>query len=109
MENLTKDCQKLIAVLYKDYLEKRESGISKAQAKCFGSSHNIHENLVPKWSFEDVDETCRELCRANMISVKWADNIANNVTISDSGIIRLENRFKNGIKDIVDFISKLIP
>ena len=32
---LTKDAQKMVAVLYKDYLERRESGETKAQAKTF--------------------------------------------------------------------------
>lgn len=106
---LTKDSDKLICVMYKSYLEKRKSGIAKSRAKHLGSSHVIHEELLPKWSFEDVDDTCRELSRAGLIDCSWADNIAYEVRISDLGITYMENRFKNGLSEVVDFITKLIP
>lgn len=106
--NLTKDSEKLICLLYKDYLEKRKSGLSKSKANSFGSSHNIHENLCPDWIFEDVDDTCRELSRAGLLHCLWADDIAYNVNLSDSGIIYMENRFKNGLLGVADFLSKFL-
>lgn len=106
---LTKDSDKLICVMYKSYLEKRKSGISKSNATHFGSSHVIHEELLPKWLFEDVDDTCRELSRAGLIKCLWADDIAYDVWISDLGITYMENRFKNGLAEIADFIAKFIP
>lgn len=105
---LTRDSEKLICVMYKDYLEKRKSGQSKSQANSFGSSHNIHERLLPDWIFEDVDDTCRELSRAGLLNCMWADDIAYRVRISDQGIIYMENRFKNGLSGVIDFISKFI-
>lgn len=106
---LTKDSEKLICSLYKNYLEQRKNGISKANAKCFGSSHNIHENIVPEWTFEDVDETCRELNRNSFLNVSYYDDICGIVILSDNAIVYMENRFKNGIKEVSDFISKFIP
>ena len=105
--SLTKDSDKLICVMYRTYLQKRKNGISKADAKLFGSSHNIHEELLPDWLFEDVDDTCRELSRAGLIQCMWADNIAYQVFLSDGGIIYMENRFKNGLSEVMDFISSL--
>ncbi len=107
--SLTKDSEKLICIMYKDYLEKRKSGVSKSDAKKFGSSHTIHEQLVPDWLFEDVDETCRELSRAGLLHCVFGDNIACKVFMSDQGIVYMENRFKNGLNELVDFISKLSP
>lgn len=106
---ITKDSEKLITVMYKQYLENRKSGMAKSRAACLGSSHTIHESLLPKWSFKDVDDTCRELNRAGLVSCIWADNIAFRVSISDSGIIYMENRFKNGLAEVIDFIAKFIP
>lgn len=106
---LTKDAEKMICVLYRDYLEKRNDGIPKSKAISFGSSHNIHQKLFPNMVFEDVDDTCRELSRAKLLNCFWADNIAYNVALSDSGIVYMENRFKNNILKITDFISKFIP
>ena len=107
--NLTKDADKLICLLYKDYLQKRKAGSPKSQASYFDSSHNIHEKLCPDLLFEDVDDTCRELSRAGMIHCLWADNIAFSVTLSDEAIIYMENRFKDGLTEILDFIEKIKP
>lgn len=106
---LTKDAEKLICLLYKSYLQKRKSGISKSQATCFGSSHDIHEQLCPELIFEDVDDTCRELSRADLLNCLWADNIAYHVILSDSAIIYMENRFKNGLVEVLEFVDKIKP
>ena len=106
---LTKDAKVILCLIYKDYLSKRDSGLSKSSANHWGTSHVIHEKLIPKWSFEDVDDTCRELSRAGAIVCNWADNIAYNISISDSGIVYMENRYKNLLHEIADCISKFIP
>lgn len=106
---LTKDAEKLICLLYKSYLQKRKSGIPKSEATCFGSSHNIHEQLCPELIFEDVDDTCRELSRADLLNCSWADNTAYHVTLSDNAIIYMENRFKNGLAEVLEFVEKIKP
>lgn len=106
--DLTKDSEKLLCILYKNYLVKRKLGSAKSVAKSFGSSHDIHESLCPNWIFEDVDDTCRELSRAGMLNCSWADNIAYHVKLSDIAISYMDNRFKNGLKDIANFLSNLI-
>ena len=104
---LTKDSEKLLCVIYKDYLEKRKTGKTKSEANYYDSSHVIHENLLPQWLFDDVDDTCRELSRAGMIDCIWGDNIAIRIHLSDQGISYMENRFKNGLNEVMDFISNL--
>lgn len=106
--NLTKDSDKLLCLLYKSYLEKIKSGTPKSNAKTFGSSHAIHDFFCPDWAFEDVDETCRQLSRAGLLDCFWADNIAYNTALSDAGIIYMENRFKNGLLSVADFLSKFV-
>lgn len=106
---LTKDSEKLICVMYKCYLEKRKAGIAKSNANRWGTSHVIHEELLPDWSFIDVDDTCRELSRAGLITCSWADNIACWISISDTGLVYMENRFKNGLAGVLEFVSKFIP
>lgn len=106
---LTKDAEKVLCAIYKDYLEKRKAGLSKSLANYWGTSHVIHETLLPEWLFENVDDTCRELSRSKMINCGWGDNIALYISISDIGIIYMENRFKNGLKDVVSFLSNFIP
>ncbi len=105
--DLTKDSEKLLCILYRNYLEKRNAGIIKSEAKSFGSSHNIHESLCPDWIFEDVDDTCRELSRAGMLNCFWADNIAYRVNLSETAISYMDNRFKNGLKDVIKLLTNL--
>lgn len=106
---LTKDADKPVCILYKSYLEKRKVGFSKGRAREFGGFDHIHDDLCPLWLLEDVVDTCRELSRAGILICKWGDNIAYQIYFSDLGIIYMENRFKNGLLEISDFISKFIP
>lgn len=104
---LTKDADTLICVLYKAYSQKRESGESKADAKSFGSSKDIHKEYLPKWAHEDVAETCRELDRADMLDCFYADNIPFRTSLSDTAIIYMENRFERNTIKLLDYIKKL--
>lgn len=107
---LSKDADYLICLIYKHYLELRNNGISKSNAKTIGDSHDAHQNIIPEWSFEDVDDTCRELIKKGLLDNRvYVDNICGYMSLSDNGIVYMENRFKNGFKEVVDFISKFIP
>ena len=106
---LSKDADILICLIYKYYLELRGTGISKSKAKYFGSSHEIHKNIVPKWNFDDVNSTCNELGKNHLLDISYYDNICCIVNLSDKGIVYMENRFSNKIEKVVDCISKLIP
>ena len=105
---LSKDAKKLIKVLYDSYCDKRKNGLSKSQSKSCGGSPEIHQNLLPDWIFEDVDDTCRELSRAGLINCLWADDIAYAVFLSDSAIALMENKTKNNLLAASDFISKFL-
>lgn len=104
---ISRDADALICVLYKEYMQRRKSGESKQKARNMGGSPEIHEKLLPKWSFEDVDETCREISRAGLVNCSWADNIAYIVVLSDDGIIYMENRFKDGLSSIIGHLETL--
>lgn len=106
---LTKDADKLICLLYKNFLYKRKNGTSKSEASYFGSSHNIHEKFCSDLLFEDVDDTCRELDNVGFLNCLWADNIASEVYLTDDAIIYMENRFKNGLTELLGYIEKIKP
>lgn len=105
--SLTNDSDYLLCVLYRHYKDRRKNGISKNKAKFFGGSEYIFNNLLPEWTFEDVDETCRELSRAGLLNCKYADNVVWTASLSDDAIIYMENRFKNGISEVIDNIARL--
>lgn len=105
---LTKDADAMICVLYKNYLRRRKSGVPKRDAKFFGGSAEIHTDLMPKWSFEDVDETCRELSRAGFLDCHFADNVTYLAYLTDDAIIYMENRFKDGISSLLEHLHSLM-
>ena len=104
---LTKDSDYLICSLYRSYLQKRSKGMTKLQASLTGSSESIQKEFFPKWPVEDVDATCRELDRVKMLHCFYADNIVYESSLSDQAIIYMENRFKNNVKSIMDYILKI--
>lgn len=104
---ITKEADALLCVIYKSYCVRRKEGIPKFQAKFLGSSADIQESLVTKMTPEDTDETCWELHRAGMLHSQPGDNIAYSNTLTDEAIIHMENRFKNGINDVLEYLSKV--
>ncbi|MNJ25420.1 hypothetical protein D3C77_198650 [compost metagenome] len=104
---LTKEADALICLLYKEYCEKRKNGAPKDQAKFFGSSEDIHETLTPKLSPADTNDTCWELHRSELLHCFESDDIAYVVQLTDKGIIYMENRFKNGVSEVLDYLGKI--
>lgn len=102
---LSKDADALICLIYKYYLTARDNGISKTQAKHLGSSEDVKSKIIPEWSLDDVDETCKELHKANMLSVLYASNICYDIDLNDDAIIYMENRFPDKVKGILNYIS----
>lgn len=65
--SLSKDADKLICLIYKHYLERRERGASKEDARILGGSDVIQAKVATGWLLEDVDDTCRELSRCGLL------------------------------------------
>lgn len=99
---LSKDADKLICVIYKEYLHRREDNKSKSEATSF--SFNDVQHLIPNYNESDLSDDLSELAHNNVIKLFFAGDF----TLLPDGIIYMENRFKNGIKEVADFISKLI-
>lgn len=109
MSQLTKDSDKLICMLYKHYLEQRKAGVGKDRAKSFGSSANILTTLSLSDTLDDLDETLRELHRADLLHNLYADDTIYEARLTDSAIVYMENRFKNGLMGVIDFLTKFVP
>lgn len=108
MDDLTKDAKKLLCEIYKAYLEKCKTDISKKDANMFSSCDSIHKEIVPKWKLADVEEACRELNNEDFINCSWYDNTGFNISLTTKAISTLENRFKNDLKAILKFLSSLV-
>ena len=105
MTQLTRDADKLICSIYKTYLERRKSGETKINATHFESDFYKSDKILSSWMENDVTSTLNELKRAGFVKLF----IRGNFQIMDDAIIYMENRIKNGLSEITDFISKFIP
>lgn len=105
MVQLTKDADKLLCCAYKMYLERRKNGSSKDTAKEFEKTFYLSDKHLCDWQDDDVSDTLIELSKADLIRM----DIIGNFGLKPSAIIYMENRFKNGLNEITDFISKFIP
>jgi len=106
---LTKDAERLLALMYRAYLNRRKDGKDKLTAKQMGGFSQIHKELLPNENPLDVLETCRELGRSGYLRSFWASNTIISSQLTDETIIYMENRFKNGLKDVLDFLSQFVP
>ncbi len=103
--DITRESEKILCCLYKIYLERRKNGISKATAREFENSVLQEDKHLSKIDHETISECLSELKDNGYL---WI-NIWDDFKIEDKSIIYMENRFKNGLDEVVDALSKLIP
>lgn len=97
---LTKDADKTLCEIYAAYLERRSSGLSKGSAKDFAEKRDWPD---PDWQTPDGEESLRELSHSGMIEMF----IMGGFRLTDDAIIYMENRFKNGLSDALEWLGKI--
>lgn len=105
MIELTNDADKMISYLYKEYLSRRKQGSSKVDARNFSNDYFASEKFFSKWLPEDISDTLMELGQKKYLLIYMGGYFE----ICDNTIIYMENRFKNGLIEVTDFITKFIP
>ena len=100
---LTKDADKLICLIYKDFLTRRKNGVSKGAARDFPEPSQLPAAFLSELSVEDISETLLELKKAGFVKVF----IYGDFQLEDSGIIYMEQRFPNGISQVLDWMGKV--
>ena len=101
---MTKDADKLLCCIYKIYLERRKSGMSKSDSKEFQDDFYKSDNHLSSWSDDDISDTLEELKNNNHVSLF----IDGSFTLENDAIIYMENRFKNGLTEVLEILSKVL-
>lgn len=104
---LTRDAGKLLIQLYKLYLERRKSGISKREAREFGSYANIIGLIDTSLSADDLNDTLIELKFTGYINALFADDVCCESELTDLAIVTMENRFKDNLTSVISFLAGL--
>lgn len=102
---LTKDTDKFLCEIYAEFLSRRKSGLSKSSAKCFSAPGKLVTEFMQGTLPEDIYDCLEELQKVKFIR----RNVTGSFRLEDSAIIYMEQRFKNGFKEVTDFIAKFIP
>lgn len=112
-ELLTNESRFLLAKLYEKYLKNVDSGESRSTANSFGNSHDIHKNIWPKESFDNVDSYAKELAGKNFLNVSYGDDIIWRSSLSNECIAFMQHKLGNNLKKIgkiiFDLSKLLIP
>ncbi len=102
---MTKDAEKFICICYKDYLNRIKAGSSKTEANNFSQCYRNENNRFSSWHEDDFTSTRRELKQLNFLKVSTSGSFR----MTPEAIEYMEKRFKNGLAEVIDFISKFIP
>lgn len=100
---LSKDADKTLCLIYKEYLSRRKNNVCKSDASCFRASEL--ENLFPNVNQRDFMTDLNELKKNNLVKLF----IEGSFILNSDAIVYMENRFKNGLIEVTDFISKFFP
>ncbi|WP_288060043.1 hypothetical protein [Thomasclavelia cocleata] len=102
---LTKLADKFLCSTYKVFLERRKQNFSLQTAKQFKNTFEEREPFILEFNLDDIPDILNELSSHKLIKV-W---ISGSFVLETEGIVYMENRFKNGLKEVTDFIAKFIP
>lgn len=105
--NLTKNASAVLKKIQSRYKQRIKEGMSKSDAADFDSSKAIHEELLPKWTFEDVDSACAELLRAKLLDGFRADGYVFRASLSETGIALSEGSPLKNVPKFVGWVLEL--
>lgn len=107
LDLLTNDAKYLLASMYKIYIDRRKNGETKEKAAYFDDVLFIHETIMSKWKFEDVEYTCLELKKHDLIEGILADDTIVTVNLSTEAIALMEKTFFDKVDDVLGFLAKV--
>ena len=102
---LTKDADKLLCQIYQEYMKRRKNGAPKRQAILFDEPSCLIEGFLHGENPDDIADLIYDLAKIDFIK----SYIDASFCLTDEAIIYMENRFKNGLLEVADFLSKFIP
>lgn len=103
---MTKEAKRILYLMYKEYLDRRDRGYSREEARFFGGSETILEQLIPNSTIEDVNDCLNELSTTGYLSLDHGDDYVEDCELLPPGVEKIENLSKNAFLSFADFISK---
>lgn len=107
--HLSNDSKKLLYILYKEYVNRRNHNVPKKRAVNFDNAKSVQKNFMPNELLEDVETNMTELDNNNFLNNFYADGTIYYCSLTDLAICKMEELPKETLISIADFISNFIP
>ncbi len=104
MTELTKDADILICSIYAEYMKRVKNNISKIEANNFNSRLFLSNKVLSKCNPNDLELISLEELRVKKLV---SCDILGNFELTSNGIIYMENRFKEGLSQVIDYLQNL--
>ena len=98
---LTKAADKFLCLVYAVYLKRVKQGMPRTDAMAFDVSEAWRGKLFPDLSDSDYRDILHELNAAFDLDV----DMSGNFFLSHSAIVYMENRFKTGLQEVLNYLS----
>lgn len=103
MMELTKNADKVLCLIYKAYLKRIKDGSGIDQAALFEYDFSKKDKAFAKMDESSVRSAIVELGEAGYIR-QYTDG---GFLLNRSAVAKMENRFKNGFKELMEFIGNI--
>lgn len=100
---MAKDTDTILCFIYKTYLERIKSGISKTQSNEFDDNIFASDKNLSSWNAEDIENCLIELHRQKLIT----RNIIGEFSLTTDALLQMENRFQNNLEKVLDILIKI--
>lgn len=100
---LTNDTDKILCLIYDEFLNRRKLGMSKMDAKCFSHPKVLQTEFLQGIHEDDIVDALTELSNNGLIKLYYDCGFL----LGDSAIVYMENRFSNKMDSFLDTVSKI--
>lgn len=104
-QQLTSMSYKVLCNLYRMYLEKLSKSNNRETSKMFTlnriDTDLFQDNFFSNFTYETLSDYFYELTELGYLDRRY---IGGTFCLTNKGIMEMENRFKNNLKELVDFI-----
>lgn len=101
---MTRDSEKMLCCLYKEYLERINHSSSKSAARKFKSEYFTSDSVLSTWHPDDISSTKASLHKLSFVK----ENIIGDVELTDDAIAYMEKRFSSNITEVTKYLFELI-
>lgn len=100
---LTNDTDKMLCLIYDEFLNRKKGGIPKREAICFSRPSVLQTEFLQGIHEDDIYDSLIELANSGLIKLYYDCGFL----LNDSAIIYMENRFSNKMDSFFDTVAKI--